>query len=119
MPIPTYVVDAPGGGGKVPVMPNYVISQSPDRIVLRNYEGYMSAYTQPEHYARHDPATCPACRARAQQNPEAGQEGIGALLDGSQLSIAPEGYAATHQRLTRIDWQVVKADLGRSQRDHQ
>ncbi len=109
--IPTFVVDAPGGGGKVPVMPNYVISQSPDRVVLRNYEGYMSAYTQPDQYARHDPATCPACQARARENPEAGQEGIGALLDGSKLSIAPEGYTATHQRLTRVGWGTVKTEL--------
>lgn len=37
--VPTFVVDAPGGGGKIPVMPNYVISQAPNRVVLRNYEG--------------------------------------------------------------------------------
>ena len=96
--IPTFVIDAPGGGGKVPVMPNYVISQSPDRVVVRNFEGYMSAYTQPEQYARHDPATCPACQARARRNPEAGQEGVSALLNGTMLDLTPEGYKATHRR---------------------
>ena len=35
----TFVIDAPGGGGKTPVMPNYIISQSPHKIVLRNFEG--------------------------------------------------------------------------------
>jgi lysine 2,3-aminomutase len=109
--IPTYVIDAPGGGGKIPVMPNYVISQSVERVVVRNYEGYMSAYTQPEQYTRHDPRTCPACLQQAVTNPEAGQEGVSALLKGSKLFIAPEGFEATHQRLTRIDWDTVKSDL--------
>lgn len=36
--VPTFVVDAPGGGGKTPVMPQYLISQSPTKVVLRNYE---------------------------------------------------------------------------------
>jgi lysine 2,3-aminomutase len=109
--IPTYVIDAPGGGGKIPVMPNYVISQSVERVVVRNYEGYMSAYTQPEQYTRHDPRTCPACLQQAAANPEAGQEGVVSLLNGSKLYIAPEGFEATHQRLTRIDWDTVKSDL--------
>ena len=43
--VPTFVVDAPGGGGKIPVMPNYVISQAPNRVVLRNYEGVITTYT--------------------------------------------------------------------------
>lgn len=42
--IPTFVVDAPGGGGKIPVMPQYLISQSPGRVVLRNFEGKISTY---------------------------------------------------------------------------
>lgn len=109
--VPTYVIDAPGGGGKVPIMPNYVLSQSVDRIVVRNYEGYMSAYTQPDDYTRHDPATCPACQARRAETGEAGQEGVSGLLNGSRLDIAPEGFAATHQRVTSIDWQAVKSDL--------
>lgn len=37
--VPTYVVDAPGGGGKIPVMPQYLVSQNSGRAVLRNYEG--------------------------------------------------------------------------------
>lgn len=109
--IPTYVIDAPGGGGKIPILPNYVLSQSVDRVVVRNYEGFMSAYTQPGHYERHDPATCGECRRRAVQNSEGGQEGVSALLNGSRLCLAPEGYDATHQRLTSIDWDAVKSEL--------
>ena len=42
--VPTYVIDAPGGGGKIPVMPTYAISQAPQKVVLRNYEGMITAY---------------------------------------------------------------------------
>lgn len=45
--IPTYVVDAPGGGGKIPVLPNYIISISPTHTVLRNFEGMIVSYPEP------------------------------------------------------------------------
>ena len=47
---PTYVVDAPGGGGKIPVMPNYIISWSTNKVVLRNYEGVITTYKEPDAY---------------------------------------------------------------------
>lgn len=50
--VPTFVVDAPGGGGKIPVMPNYLISQSPQSVVLRNYEGNVYTYPQPAGYEK-------------------------------------------------------------------
>lgn len=46
--VPTFVVDAPGGGGKIPVGPQYLISQSDKKIILRNYEGKICSYTEPE-----------------------------------------------------------------------
>jgi len=46
--IPSFVVDAPHGGGKIPVMPNYIVSMSPTHTVLRNYEGLMVNYPEPE-----------------------------------------------------------------------
>jgi lysine 2,3-aminomutase len=45
--IPTFVVDAPHGGGKIPVLPNYVVSMSPTHTVLRNFEGMLVAYPEP------------------------------------------------------------------------
>ena len=48
--VPTYIIDAIGGGGKTPVFPNYVISQAPGKVVLRNYEGVISLYTEPKDY---------------------------------------------------------------------
>lgn len=48
--VPTYVVDAPGGGGKIPVMPNYLLSWSPHKVILRNYEGVITTYREPDSY---------------------------------------------------------------------
>lgn len=45
--VPTYVIDAPGGGGKIPLHPNYVVSRTRGRIVLRNYEGKLFEYVEP------------------------------------------------------------------------
>ena len=44
--VPTYVVDGPGGGGKIPVAPNYVISQAKNLFVLRNYKGKIYSYRE-------------------------------------------------------------------------
>ncbi len=45
--VPTYVVDAPGGGGKIPLQPDYVVSKGRGKIVLRNYEGKVFEYSEP------------------------------------------------------------------------
>jgi lysine 2,3-aminomutase len=48
--VPTYVIDAPHGGGKIPVMPSYLISWSTNRVILRNYEGVITSYKEPDSY---------------------------------------------------------------------
>jgi lysine-2,3-aminomutase len=78
--VPTFVVDAPGGGGKIPVAPTYLISESPSKVILRNYEGVITSYTQPEQYE--DNCHCPECKGN--------EEGVAALLSGKHLSIEPE-----------------------------
>jgi lysine 2,3-aminomutase len=45
--IPNFVVDTPHGGGKIPLLPNYIISMSPTHTVLRNYEGLVINYPEP------------------------------------------------------------------------
>jgi len=45
--VPTYVIDAPDGGGKVPILPQYMVSQGDHKVVVRNYKGKMSVYTEP------------------------------------------------------------------------
>ena len=53
--VPTYVIDAPNGGGKIPIMPNYLISWSTNKVVLRNYEGVITTYKEPDSY---EPVFC-------------------------------------------------------------
>jgi len=48
--VPRYVVDAPGGGGKIPLTPNYLISWSTNKVILRNYEGVITSYKEPDSY---------------------------------------------------------------------
>jgi len=62
--VPTFVVDAPGGGGKIPVMPNYVLSQAPSKTILRNYEGMITTYYGPESYD--NKCECEDCIAASQ-----------------------------------------------------
>ena len=96
--IPTFVVDAPGGGGKTPVMPQYVISQAPGKVVLRNFEGVITTYTEPEEY--HNDCHCPACEAaRAKAEVEAGKavDGVISLLEGERMNIEPSALKR-HER---------------------
>ena len=44
--VPTYVIDGPGGGGKIPVGPNYILSQAKGKFVLRNYKGKIYTYLE-------------------------------------------------------------------------
>ncbi|MEJ2649523.1 MAG: lysine 2,3-aminomutase [Sedimentisphaerales bacterium] len=53
--VPTYVIDAPGGGGKIPIMPHYLISWSTNKVILRNYEGVITTYKEPDSY---EPTFC-------------------------------------------------------------
>jgi lysine 2,3-aminomutase len=84
--VPTYVIDAPGGGGKIPVAPQYLISQAEGKVVLRNYEGLIAAYTEPETRAE-------ACRDCETCNRLSYREGVGLekLFRGAQVSLVPKG----------------------------
>lgn len=59
--VPTFVVDAPGGGGKIPVMPNYLISQADGRVVLRNFEGKIAIYHEGEPDDHIENEACTIC----------------------------------------------------------
>lgn len=86
--IPTFVVDAPGGGGKTPVMPNYVISQTPRKTILRNFEGVITTYTEPEHYE--NVCHCEVCRkARGEQPDLIGVAGLEQGRRDGKISLEP------------------------------
>ncbi len=91
--VPQFIVDAPGGGGKIPVSPNYLLSMSDHKIILRNYEGYVTTYEEPTDYLPSD-----AARFKGVKRPEPGQEGVHGLLQGDQMFIKPQGFDELHDR---------------------
>lgn len=93
--IPLFVVDAPHGGGKIPVLPNYVISMSPTHTVLRNYEGMLVNYPEP------------GTEAELAILPTAGEPGVWELASGHASVILPE-------RNTRMKRREKMASRGRS-----
>ncbi len=84
MAVPTFVVDAPGGGGKIPVMPDYMISQSDRRIVLRNFEGVITTYLQPSNIFSE--CWCELCK-KDEYGPH---DGPASLLNGDRLYLEPK-----------------------------
>jgi lysine 2,3-aminomutase len=81
--IPTYVVDSPHGGGKIPLMPNYLVSASDDAVILRNYEGMLIRYQ-----AEDKPQTIRETETR----------GVSSLLQGTKTALVPEGTERMHRR---------------------
>ncbi len=101
---PSYVIDAPGGGGKIPVMPNYIISWSTNKVVLRNYEGVITTYQEPDSYeAKRCDRNCKECDLdlNISEIDEAEAIGIEMLLSDSSdtISLVPED----NDRLQRRD----------------
>ncbi|WHH56985.1 lysine 2,3-aminomutase [Petroclostridium sp. X23] len=100
--VPTFVVDAPGGGGKIPVMPNYVISQSHNKIILRNFEGVITTYEEPMEY--HPDCNCDVCKDGENEK----FVGVAGLLNGQQIALEPE----TLERKIRVQGSGTETDGG-------
>ncbi len=81
--VPTFVVDAPGGGGKIPLMPTYLISAAPGRIVLRNFAGAIFSYPDGG-----TPAHSPTRPAKS----------VADLASGSTRSPVPPGLGCSQRR---------------------
>ena len=90
--VPTFVVDAPGGGGKIPVMPQYLISQVPNKAILRNYEGVITVYTEPPFYE--ETCHCEVCSGKKQ----AEFTGVASLMHGTQISLEPQGLLRSERK---------------------
>jgi len=101
--VPTYVIDAPGGGGKIPIMPNYIVSWSTNKIVLRNYEGVITSYKEPDSY---EPIFCDrnCADCQLQLNLDDGDEynavGIAELLSDwdNRVSLIPDNLERIERR---------------------
>ncbi|NDP21524.1 MAG: lysine 2,3-aminomutase [Paludibacter sp.] len=92
---PTYVIDAPGGGGKIPLMPNYLISWSSHKVVLRNYEGVITTYQEPDNYVSNlCDGNCDKCKLELdiREGEEYESVGIERLLsdDNETICLVPE-----------------------------
>lgn len=87
--VPVFAIDAPGGGGKVPLMPNYLLSMSEHNVVIRNYEGYVAAYEQSSEYVPHDHTNCVFCQHRRL---EPGQAGLTGLLEDEERAGKPDTF---------------------------
>ena len=83
--VPTFVVDAPGGGGKIPVMPNYVVSLAENKVILRNFEGVITTYSEPDDY--HSECHCEVCSKEKNDPPV----GVCRLVQNEQVSLEPKG----------------------------
>ena len=102
--VPTYVIDLPGGGGKVPVMPQYLISWSTNKVILRNYEGVISTYKEPDSY---EPIfcdrKCDVCKLQLELDgaDEARPVGVEQLLcdHDNTITLIP----ASNERMKRRD----------------
>jgi len=102
--VPTYVIDAPGGGGKIPVMPNYIISWSTNKVILRNYEGVITSYQEPDNYQQTScDRNCDECNKELdlQEGYEENAIGIEKLLSDydEAISLVPED----NERIQRRD----------------
>ncbi|MFH2113280.1 MAG: lysine 2,3-aminomutase [Spirochaetota bacterium] len=98
MAVPTFVVDAPGGGGKTPVMPDYLITSNDKRIVLRNYEGVITTYDEPREY-HEDCGKCRICYDELQLNATCG---VAKLLSGEHTTLEPKGLVRAARDLSQL-----------------
>jgi lysine 2,3-aminomutase len=97
--VPTFVVDAPGGGGKIALQPNYLISQSADKVVLRNFEGVITTYPEPEHYV---PGRADDYFKTIYPDMEKKQSrvGIAGLMKDEVFNLVPDGLQRLNRRKT-------------------
>jgi len=101
--VPTYVIDAPGGGGKIPAMPNYIISWSTNKVILRNYEGIITTYKEPESYeSKFCDRNCENCNLdlNLDEVDEEKAVGIEKLLSdaNSTISLVPDNNERHNRR---------------------
>lgn len=102
--VPTYVIDAPGGGGKIPVMPNYLISWSANKVILRNYEGVITSYKEPDNYEHvFCDRDCESCKLQLNlgEAKEIFATGIEKLLSDydTTISLVPENNDRMERRM--------------------
>lgn len=93
--VPQFVIDAPTGGGKIPVGPTYLISQSDTRVVLRNYEGGIFQFPEVEGDRV---SKCPPGCKMCEEYPHLASDGVAAVASGKKMCLIPEGTLREERR---------------------
>lgn len=90
-------MDAPGGGGKIALQPNYLISQSPEKVVLRNFEGVITSYPEPENYI---PGRAEDYFQEVYSDMEEKRSlaGIAGIMNDQHFNLVPEGLSRLNRR---------------------
>lgn len=91
--VPTFVIDAPGGGGKIPVNPQYLLSQSNDKVILRNFEGVICSYTEPQDKT-HQCHECGLC----DKYKESACRGLEKLFQEKEICLIPRNNIRINRR---------------------
>lgn len=91
--VPTFVVDAPGGGGKIPINPQYLVSQSSEKLILRNYEGILCTYTEPSDKS-HECKNCGICDKFKKEE----YKGLEKLYRDERICLTPKSNVRMKRR---------------------
>jgi len=88
--VPQFIVDAPGGGGKIPVGPCYMLSRNERTVIFRNYEGVIARYVEPEDTRPGGcPEKCQICEERRQRGLDQPKVGLESIFSGEVDSLEP------------------------------
>ncbi|MBN2804512.1 MAG: lysine 2,3-aminomutase [Deltaproteobacteria bacterium] len=99
--VPVFAVDPPGGAGKIRLSPNYFLSSSPEAVVLRNYEGVITRYTEAPHVENNCPGGCAICGEPPKSGRKGAHSGVGRLLSDNTEKAAdliPENLERSFRR---------------------
>lgn len=100
--VPTFVVDAPGGGGKIPINPQYLISQSSEKLVLRNYEGVLCTYNEPEDKT-HECKNCGLCSKFKKDD----YKGLEKLFRDERVCLTPRSNVRMKRREQNNEYRIL------------
>lgn len=93
--VPTFVCDTPGGGGKIALQPNYLISQSTEKVVLRNFEGVITSYPEPENYV---PGRADDYFNGIYNDYDKYKSNVAAVMNESKFNLIPEDLNRLNRR---------------------
>lgn len=106
---PQFIVEPPGGTGKIPVMPNYVLSHSDRQWILRNYEGLIAVYDEPEDNRSYPEKLYHYDDYTKHQREECSQDGLIKLFEGVDYNIRPQGSYREKRRALLAEKKLAKS----------